>query len=1612
MARKKQRSRKWAVVAVAVMALAAASAVVLFRVWHRRDPTVFVQQAIEACRAGQMNQALAAYALVYRETLDPRWYVEAGLVAKAFGNAQKALVNYDKAVAARENYLPAHQQRVELRLELVRQDPKLEGFVNLRKDAEALLALSPKDPRALLARGVALAGLVREDPSYVKQSLEAIDQAHQIAPSDVEIAVELARVREQQEADKEPAGGAGSSRQSTSQAEEIYRKLIDAVPNNGTAYLRYAQYLIRQLERQQDEAAARGMPLAAAAIKSPLDRIHDLLTQAERLESKDGEVYLAMATHASLAGQPAQAIEILNRAVQTTPDDLRVYIALAHRLLDSGQAEKARRVLEQGLARPFNRDSYRGLLDRHRRYRLMCMTALSYLAEVRPTGEDTSELSAKAEEIRRQAESELGEDHWMGRFLLGRIHQTQGLLLAAAADFRSADKMVDRLQDVTDRHLILSSLADVEWRLEQYGPLQETLNEILKDRPNEPFALARRSWVSLKLGRARIAAADAASAIAGLRQKGGTPANETHTRPATSSMDRDWIRETARILWVAARLENLSADSGRAERMLSPIVGADIMFWAETCWLYGRDKEAEEGYLAAARTDPTLVGAIRRYTEICALQDRRRDALDLIRKTLEALRGQADARTRRVNITARANLEALLAEADPNLADEQRMAKIVQALSEIPDQVERALALADYHLIRGQAPQAVRELSSLSRVNDISLLERRFAALLAAEDWEAAKVAQSQAAELNADGARGRVYEGRKLMAEGQSCMTLAQQKRETQTGASQEEEERGTELLKEAVDALRAGAEEARGDSKARVWLGQALAALGVNDEARDAFQMALVLNPLNPDAHRELARLAISKQMAGLNGDVHLSKAIRLSPKGPDGLPLDPWLHVEAQDAYELLHPNESIRRREAWSAAHPRDAQNLLRLAGLYRHTKKLAEADRCASLALEAAPKDIELHVKISRQYQETGRSEQATKILDDLASRLEGPARAKALLELARHLQNLYVRQQALGTSPTELRPLRDRADRAFADAIQIDSTPQACEAAADFCILTRRNVEAVKWLRQATRSQKSTIDERAIRQKLIRTMLEIRPLPEDMEREIGDYDARFQGYEEVSLFWGIFHAARGELDKAVQKHTSYLERLLSPGLTAYSRPEELPEAYYLRGNLYLRLASVRPAERVRFLQLAIEDLTRAKAHCPKSMGWHRYAIALALAQEQAGRDEAARAELQAAFREYPDVPEIAKALIELLGRQERWGEQEAFSRQLMSVQPKEWRWPHSLGQAAEKRKNTSEAESAYRRAAELCDYGAGGVGRDAVVGLLRLLTAQKRFQEVINVVEGKTQPTDRDYAMWAYYAGALDRCKRTNDSLTAWIAATDAAVKLSDFAEISQILFELWGQERAVQTARQLAQSQPGRPGLLLVLAMLIQRTGKSDEALQLVEQGIRSTATQNKPTTSRSSDQGQGELLTYGGILWTLKNQDEKAVALYEQALAINEDNTVALNNLAYVLSERMGRPREALKYAQRAAELMPDSVGVFDTLGWCLTLNGEYEAAVGVLSKVPARQRIMPLCYHLAETYRRMSQKDSARQVAEEGLKMPVTGSEIDKTYRPKLLELLKQL
>ncbi len=118
----------------------------------------------------------------------------------------------------------------------------------------------------------------------------------------------------------------------------------------------------------------------------------------------------------------------------------------------------------------------------------------------------------------------------------------------------------------------------------------------------------------------------------------------------------------------------------------------------------------------------------------------------------------------------------------------------------------------------------------------------------------------------------------------------------------------------------------------------------------------------------------------------------------------------------------------------------------------------------------------------------------------------------------------------------------------------------------------------------------------------------------------------------------------------------------------------------------------------------------------------------------------------------------------------------------------------------------------------------------------------------------------------------------------------------------------------------------------------------------------------------------------TLAGEYARLDRLDE-AVSLNEELLALQPNDPVVLNNLAW-LYQKTGNP-DALEYAERAYALAPNQANAIDTLGWILVQRGEVSRGLTLLRDAQARAAGDPnINYHLAVALSKLGRTAEARE------------------------------
>ncbi len=110
--------------------------------------------------------------------------------------------------------------------------------------------------------------------------------------------------------------------------------------------------------------------------------------------------------------------------------------------------------------------------------------------------------------------------------------------------------------------------------------------------------------------------------------------------------------------------------------------------------------------------------------------------------------------------------------------------------------------------------------------------------------------------------------------------------------------------------------------------------------------------------------------------------------------------------------------------------------------------------------------------------------------------------------------------------------------------------------------------------------------------------------------------------------------------------------------------------------------------------------------------------------------------------------------------------------------------------------------------------------------------------------------------------------------------------------------------------------------------------------------------------------------------------NQNE-AIQQYEQLIETNNQNFIALNNLAWLLGEQ-GKLTQAIDYASQANKLRPNTPQILDTLGYLLLRAGEVDNAVELLNTAHELKPEEPtIAFHYAMALKEKGNNQKAKNL-----------------------------
>jgi tetratricopeptide (TPR) repeat protein len=383
---------------------------------------------------------------------------------------------------------------------------------------------------------------------------------------------------------------------------------------------------------------------------------------------------------------------------------------------------------------------------------------------------------------------------------------------------------------------------------------------------------------------------------------------------------------------------------------------------------------------------------------------------------------------------------------------------------------------------------------------------------------------------------------------------------------------------------------------------------------------------------------------------------------------------------------------------------------------------------------------------------------------------------------------------------------------------------------------------------------------------------------------------------------------------------------------------------------------------------------------------------LGLAHQRLGNRRLAYVYLEKAKELAPQDAEVRLVLGNLYVQDHKFDLALAEAEAVLAFEPRSLDALYLLGSVHLERHQAAKALEAFQR---IVDYSAGDARGSYLLGTA--LLKQNRVSEAIRQFENAAALAPDFYEPVAQIVERELSAGRFDAALARVQAALAKAPRSARFYHMLGAVQLARGEKAAAERAFVKAtELQPGLAEAHASLSDLRRNQGKSDDALAKATQAV--NAQPNNVSALMALALSYEQKANWGGARQT-----------YERILAVKRDYAPAANNLAWLLSERLGDRQRAFELAQAAANASPQDPHVADTFGWILYRIGDRKKALTILNESAAKLPDDPVIqYHLGMVSRSTGDTVAARRAFAKAVSHPDSFPE--KAQARKLLAALK--
>ena len=701
---------------------------------------------------------------------------------------------------------------------------------------------------------------------------------------------------------------------------------------------------------------------------------------------------------------------------------------------------------------------------------------------------------------------------------------------------------------------------------------------------------------------------------------------------------------------------------------------------------------------------------------------------------------------------------------------------------------------------------------------------------------------------------------------------------------------------------------------------------AKGETDKAKELFTTISAADNTNVDALLGLSKVALLEEKP------ELAREIVTKVTNSDNSTTEAWLwkarlaHIEqnydeAEESY--VRALEDLSQVDTMT---PQKYSTISSLIFVLRQQSKIAEASRYQDILDQSIPGEIKLRFETALEYFKKSNYDAAETELNAILEISSAHNPSGILLGIVKNYQgdiveaerilSLYVNDNTKPEIIKLLASLQLKLDKASSavETLQLGLTKNDTDASLISLlgisqIASGLNEEGIKNIEEAMLASPSDIE---LKIKYAQALSRTGKKQEALEFIANSFNEKPDSGR-LLIAYGYYLSDTNQTDKAIKISKDWIKR-----------NSKVADGYLVLGSLYLSSGQFSPA---------IEQFSKAKSIETKNP-----LIQLNLGKSYAGNkqpEEAKNAFFQA-VNLAPDSPDVNRTLYNYLSATQTMDEVITSYEKLVDKLPNAT-LPHIALAELYLKQNSFEKSLAIVNAPRFSN--------NIVAQNLLKAAAQAKAKQLVS--EGKTKEAKN------FIDGLIANQKSGDIGLSLLLAniyyiSKEEASGLGIINDLKkshpesplpyEFLANRYFQKQEYESAiNEYSQAWEIKPSELLAIKMsqTLKRL-ESNEALNPLIDWL-------------AIEKDSPRVMTMLAMSYQETGEEEKAIATYEELLAVHTNNAVAMNNLAWLYHEQKNPKAEEL--AKKASEIAAGNPAILDTYGWILFENGRAKEASAVL-------------------------------------------------------------